>query len=95
MPNLTTAQRLSAYHDELLQAGFNAATAGQMTVQAAPRCADDVELQSDLDEPTPKMGPVTVYMLPKVDEESLARTAEEIKWALRGAISDEGAPTDA
>lgn len=34
-------------------------------------------------------------MLAKVDEESLAKAAEKIKWSLSGAISEDGAPTDA
>lgn len=94
MSDLTTAQRLAAYRDELIEAGFADAPAFGMVRRVAPRSLDDVELRSDQDDPPFKVGPVTVYMLAKVDEESIAKAAEEIKWALQGAISEDGAPTN-
>lgn len=48
MSDLTTAQRLAAYRDELLAAGFNAREVWEI-VEAATPLFDDVTVEPDLD----------------------------------------------
>ncbi|MDH2424753.1 hypothetical protein [Sphaerisporangium sp. TRM90804] len=89
MPDLTTAQRLAAYREELLSDGFSDTQAWQLVERIAPSRYEDLEVASDLEESPAKMGAVTVYMLPKVDKDSLVKVAEEIRWSLQAAIRDE------
>lgn len=46
MPDLTTAQQLSAYYDELVEAGFNADAASQMTLRAGPTDLPTVKIKA-------------------------------------------------
>lgn len=79
MPDLTTAQRLSAYYDELIEAGFNTDTASEMTLLAAPADLVDVEIQADLDEGLPDLS-VRVKLVPQLDPEEIHRLGEEVAW---------------
>lgn len=78
-PALTTAQRLSAYYDELKAAGFNTETASELTLRAAPTNLTDVEIQADLDEGLPALS-VRVNLVPHLDPEEIRRLGEEVAW---------------
>ena len=86
-PVLTTAQRLSAYYDELIEAGFNTDSASQMTLRAAPTDLVDVEIQADLEDAQPH-AVVHVRMVAEVDRESLDQAVEKV----RRFVSPEGGP---
>lgn len=77
MPDLTTAQRLSAYFDELIEAGFNVDTASEMTLRAAPADLVDVEIQADLDDGLPDLS-VRVNLVPHLDPEDIRKMGEEV-----------------
>jgi hypothetical protein len=91
MPDLTTAQRLAAYRDELAALGFNTHEAWEI-VNAATPLFDDVTVQADLDDTSEPRIPVTVDMVAHVDRESLDRAREEIESSLR-SVTEAG--TDA
>lgn len=91
MPDLSTAQRLAAYRDELVAAGFSPSEAWRLVESAAPALLDDVEIQPDIDGRPMPIAEVSVALDAKVDEESLERVAEEIRSALQNAArGDEG-----
>lgn len=81
MPDLTTAQRLAAYRDELAAHGFNAHEAWEI-VEAATPLFDDLTVQADLDDTSEPRIPVTVDMVAHVDRESLDRARKEIERSL-------------
>lgn len=77
MPDLTSAQRLAAYRDELVEAGFDDAQVANLVGIAAPR-TDDIEVQADLDDATPPVGEVTVRLTPSIDPDALTRVVGQI-----------------
>lgn len=81
MPDLTTAQRLAAYRDELAAAGFSADLIGPWVVAVAPASLEDVTVAHDLDEVGP-IASVRINMVPRVDPESIRKIGEELKWLL-------------
>jgi hypothetical protein len=82
---MTTAQRLAAYRNELIAAGFNPYEALSLVESAAPGLLDDVEVQADLDARPAPIAEVTVALAAKVDEKSLEHATEEISSAVRNA----------
>lgn len=96
MPDFTTAQRLSAYYDELIEAGFNTESAGRMVLRAAPANLVDVEIQADLDDGLPALE-VRVNLVPHLDPEEIRRLGEEVAWlakARRPGNTPEGGLAD-
>jgi hypothetical protein len=92
MPDLTTAQRLSAYYHELIEAGFNTDSASQMMLRAAPSDLVDVEIKADLDDGLPVLS-VKVNLVPHLDPEEIRKLGEEVAWqteARRRANPPEG-----
>lgn len=79
MPDLTTAQRLSAYYEELVAAGFTTDAASEMTLRAAPTDMVDVEIKTDLDDGLPQLS-VKVNLVPHLDPEEIRRIGEEVAW---------------
>jgi hypothetical protein len=92
MPDLTTAQRLSAYYDELKAAGFNPDIASQLTLRAAPADLVDIEIQADLDEGIPSLS-MRVNLVPHLDPEEIRRLGEEVAWMSKVRRPD-GPPED-
>lgn len=78
MPDLTTAQRLSAYRDELLAAGFAARDTWELVQSAAPALYEDLTVQADLDD-TDSHAVVNVRMVAQVDRESLDQAVEKVR----------------
>ncbi|GAA3957969.1 hypothetical protein GCM10023085_45590 [Actinomadura viridis] len=85
MSNLTTAQRLSAYREELCAAGFSDHEAGQLVESAAPSLIEDVEVQADLDDTTPSIGEVRIHLRPEWDEGDLRRVVEHVQGTVEKA----------
>lgn len=79
MSDLTTAQRLAAYCRELREAGFDEPTVDAFVSSAAPTNLDDVEVQSDLDDPATALGEVRVRMVPSLNEDDLKRMVEHVR----------------
>lgn len=85
MADLTTAQRLAVYRDELRAAGFGEAEVAEFVRSAAPGLVEDVEVQADLDDVGTPIGSVTVRMEPNVDEAEIRRIVERIQDATQSA----------
>jgi len=49
VPELTTAQRLAAYRDELLNAGFTPAQTWELLTRIAPDKYDHIKIKNDLE----------------------------------------------
>ncbi|HEY9370057.1 hypothetical protein [Streptomyces sp.] len=88
MPDLTTAQRLAAYRDELLAKGFNAREAWEI-VEAATPLFDDVTVQHDIDNTTP-VATVLVNMAASVDMDSLEQAANKVERFVQSASREGG-----
>ncbi|MEO3856218.1 hypothetical protein [Acrocarpospora sp. B8E8] len=71
MPEMTTAQRLSAYRDELTEAGFPLDEVRELVAQHAPMPDSAAVLQPDVDARTPKVwadGPSAEAVLSDPDD---------------------------
>lgn len=77
MADLTSAQRLAAYREELLEAGFHEGQVYDLVQIAAPR-VEDVEVQADLDD-RPPLGEVRVRLVPHLEDGDLERVAERVQ----------------
>lgn len=85
MADLTTAQRLAAYRDELREAGFGDDEIAWCLNAAAPSLIEDVEVQADLDDQGPTIGTVEVRLDPHLNEDDLRRIVERIEDATEAA----------
>lgn len=81
MPELTTAQRLAAYRDELNAAGFTPAETAHLVETAAPALIEDVQVQSDIDG-TPALT-VKVRLESHVDPDSLRLAVDQVEATLQ------------
>jgi hypothetical protein len=88
LPEQTTAQRLSAYYDELVAAGFNAQATSEIIQKAAPADLVDVDLQADLEDKPLTVGGVVVDIVTRIDPESLARVRDEIEFRLKDGVNE-------
>lgn len=80
MSDLTTAQRLAAYRDELKAAGFNEEQVAQFVAAVARPMMDDLVVQADLDsDDAPSIGEVRVHLMPLVDNDDLTRVVERVR----------------
>lgn len=84
MADLTSAQRLAAYRDELRDAGFGEDQVAHLVGVAAPRI-EDVEVQADLDVEPTSIGEVRVRLKPHTDTEDLRRVADQVEATVRAA----------
>ncbi|MEV4672718.1 hypothetical protein AB0K34_13770 [Actinomadura sp. NPDC049382] len=71
----TTAKRLAAYRDELLEAGFDEEQVRDMVQTAAP-LPDDLVIQADLDNEPSAVGEVVIRFVPEIDTEEIERAAK-------------------
>ena len=81
MADLTTAQRLSAYADELTDAGLDSALVEDIVRDAARAIHEndgEPTVQADLDETNPVVGSVTIELKPQLNEASLERTVAAV-----------------
>jgi hypothetical protein len=89
MADLTTAQRLAAYRDELQAAGFSPAEAAEIVQSAAPSLVEDVDVQADLDDTGAVIGEVRVRMVPHHNEDDLRQIAEHVHATVNKAANGE------
>lgn len=76
--DLTSAQRLAAYRDELRTAGFGEEQVAHLVGIAAPR-VEDIEIQADLDDPGEMIGEVKVRLKAELDKDDIARLVERVQ----------------
>lgn len=76
MSDLTSAQRLAAYRDELRDAGFSEDQVAYLVGIAAPHM-EDVEVQADLEDPP--LGEVRVRLKAELDKDDIARLVERVQ----------------
>lgn len=79
MPDLTTAQRLAAYREELREAGFNDTEVNRFVATAAPSLVEDLQVQADLDNGDLSVGEVRVRLTAQWDEDDLQRVVEHVQ----------------
>ena len=84
MADLTTAQRLARYRDELVEEGFNATEVARFLETAAPSLIEDIEVQTDLDG-MPAVGNVTVRLKPELDPAEIEALVNEVRAAVERA----------
>jgi hypothetical protein len=89
MTDLTTAQRLAAYRDELKAEGFSADLIGPWIGAAAPTCIDEVTVRRDLDGTSP-VATLKIDMVPQVNPESIRRLGDELHWLIKSWRLAEG-----
>ncbi|MFB4294798.1 hypothetical protein ACBI99_44715 [Nonomuraea sp. ATR24] len=87
MPELTTAQRLAAYRDELLEAKFFPADVVHLVAAAAPSLVEDIQLAADIED-APALT-VRVRLESHVDPESLGRAVDQAKAMLQQSNIEE------
>jgi hypothetical protein len=75
----TTAKRLSAYHDELIAAGFSDDVVAEFVTAIAPHHIEDLVIETDVEAQDQPIGEVRIHMRPQVNDEDVARMAEEIR----------------
>ena len=75
----TTAKRLAAYRTELIDAGFSPDRADELAAMAAPALVEDVVLASDAEDQGAPIGEVRVHLRPQINNEDVARIAQEIQ----------------
>jgi hypothetical protein len=81
MTDLTTAQRLAAYADELKTAGLDGDLIQELVRNAGLAIhARDGEptVQADIDETSPAIGRVTIELRPHIDEDAIDKTMAAI-----------------
>lgn len=76
MAELTTAQRLAAYRDELREVGFDEEQVRDMVQSAAP-LPDDLVIQADVDNEAPVIGEMVVRFAPRIDEGEIERAVKQ------------------
>lgn len=79
MTELTTAQRLSAYHNELIAETFTEEVADEFLKAIVPRHIEDLIVKADIEDENPPIGVVHIHMRPQLDEEDIARAAQEVQ----------------
>jgi hypothetical protein len=86
LPEITTAQRLAAYRDELLNAGFTPAQTWELLVRVAPDQHDDIKIQDDLTDPQRPAAELHLRLTFTADEESLAHIANTLRARAQAAL---------
>jgi NAD(P)-dependent dehydrogenase (short-subunit alcohol dehydrogenase family) len=75
----TTAKRLAAYRDELVAAGFTSDQANEFVATAAPGLIEDLVVAADVEDENPPIGEVRIHLRPQINDEDVARVAQEIQ----------------